>query len=47
MRKKNDDDDGGSVTFKLSTESNGDYWFASRKWNGGEAVPELVLTLST
>eukprot|EP00571_Detonula_confervacea_P008142 CAMPEP_0172320282 /NCGR_PEP_ID=MMETSP1058-20130122/40181_1 /TAXON_ID=83371 /ORGANISM="Detonula confervacea, Strain CCMP 353" /LENGTH=451 /DNA_ID=CAMNT_0013035515 /DNA_START=96 /DNA_END=1451 /DNA_ORIENTATION=- len=34
------------VTFKLVAKSSGDLWFASKGWNGGEAVPELVITLA-
>eukprot|EP00571_Detonula_confervacea_P011475 CAMPEP_0172303984 /NCGR_PEP_ID=MMETSP1058-20130122/5444_1 /TAXON_ID=83371 /ORGANISM="Detonula confervacea, Strain CCMP 353" /LENGTH=562 /DNA_ID=CAMNT_0013015023 /DNA_START=44 /DNA_END=1732 /DNA_ORIENTATION=- len=34
------------VTFKLSAASSGDLWFASKRWNGGEAAPELVVTLA-
>ena len=34
------------ITFKLSTESSGRLDFAGKKWSGGEAVPELMLTMS-
>ena len=35
------------VTFKLSNESSEGLNFASAGWNGGEAVPELMVTLFT
>ena len=35
------------VTFRLSTKSNERLDFASEGWNGGSAVPELVLVMSS
>ena len=35
------------ITFKLSTESSGRLDFASETWEGGKAVPELMLALSS
>ena len=35
------------ISFRFSTESNERLDFASEGWNGGSAVPELVLVMSS